>query len=211
MSFILYNNSRGYFMPKLGEIKYGRDIGYKSPSSKYIWHACISCGKERWVLLRRDKPASLRCHPCAGRACASKACRSRAKRAMPSLLMWKGDKYKYRDSKGYTRVKVYPSDFFYPMTRKDGYILEHRLVVAKALGRCLHRWEIVHHRKGFAKDDNRYPETLQLVSDLGHKQLTLLEEKINQQAKRIMMLEGRITVLEAENVVLTQGINLSYK
>ena len=38
-------------------------------------------------------------------------------------------------------------------------------------------------------------ENLQLVSDDRHKQITLLENKINR-------LERRITILEAENIIL---------
>lgn len=34
--------------------------------SKLIWHACIGCGKERWVGLIKGMPRSLKCNKCAG-------------------------------------------------------------------------------------------------------------------------------------------------
>lgn len=70
-----------------------------------------------------------------------------------------------------------PDDFFYSMAGSDGYVPEHRLVVAKSLGRCLQPWEIVHH-KGVKytgienKQDNRYPENLELTSSLGEHSLS---------------------------------------
>jgi len=79
------------------------------------------------------------------------------------------------------------------MTNKQGYVPEHRLVMAKQLGRCLHRWELVHH-KNHIRDDNRI-ENLQLVSDDRHQQITILENEINH-------LKRRVTLLEAENVLL---------
>lgn len=36
------------YIPKLGEIKRGKEIGYEN-YNLYIWHSCIACGKERWV------------------------------------------------------------------------------------------------------------------------------------------------------------------
>ena len=109
---------------------------------------------------------------------------------------WKGGRG--RASGGYIKIKLQPDDFFYPTADKRGYIMEHRLVVAKALGRNLHLWEIVHHKDNCPKDDNRYPETLQLVTEDGHTQITRMET-------RISYLEKRITLLEAENILLRGG------
>lgn len=155
-------------MPQIGEVKKGCEIG-KSVYQIYIWHACPDCGKERWILSRRGKPANLRCCSCAAKIRNPQG---------PRNFNWKGGRT--RDSRGYIRIKVLPDDFFYPMVNGRGYVFEHRLVVAKALARNLHLWEIVHHKKGFAKDDNRYPQTLQLVSDDRHNQITILENRIAQ-------------------------------
>lgn len=117
--------------------------------------------------------------------------------------MWRGGRSKIH---GYIQVWLPPGDFFYSMTTKNGYVREHRLVVAKALGRCLQPWEIVHHKHakypaGSVEDkqDNRYPENLQLVTDDRHKQITILEN-------RIKLLEGRVLKLEAENVLLSSEL-----
>jgi len=168
-------------MPEIGEIKRGIDVGYKSPT-KLIWHACIDCGKERWVELKKDGVRRLRCCKCA------------QKGHMNSR--WEGGQFVSSD--GYILVWISPDDFFYPMAKQNGYVLEHRLVVAKVLGRILHKWEIVHHKgtkypKGSLANrrDNRYPENLQLVSDLGHKQITLLENEIVRLNKRLRKYEAQ--------------------
>lgn len=101
---------------------------------------------------------------------------------------WKGGRYKIRG--GYVMVWLSPDDFFHPMT--NGHVVgEHRLVVARALGRCLHSWEIVHHKDNYPKDDNRYPETLQLVTDDRHKQITILENEIGRLKVKLAKCEQR--------------------
>ena len=179
-------------MPQINDIGQGQVIGYKS-KSKSIWQACVKCGKERWVPLRAGKPAYNRCHICA------MGIDKRGAKAHN----WKGGRYTGQD--GYIQIKLQPDDFFYPMTDKNNYVREHRLVVAKALGRNLHRWEIVHH-KGIKyprgsienKQDNRYPENLQLANDIGHKQITQFE-------KTIEKLEREIIFLKVENRKLNRA------
>ncbi len=137
-------------MPKLGDIKRGREIG-RTSHSRFVYFACVDCGKARWVQLLRGEPRSLYCNNCSMRG-----------RIGELNSSWKGG---IKKSNGYIEVRIYPDDFFYPMANR-GYVFEHRLIVAKALGRNLHSWEIVHHKNG-DKLDNRI-ENLELVARTEH-------------------------------------------
>ena len=53
-------------MPEIGETKKGSEIG-KNSVHKFIWVACLDCGKERWVALRNGQYRNLRCVSCANR------------------------------------------------------------------------------------------------------------------------------------------------
>lgn len=179
-------------MPEIGEIRKAIDIE-KHGTNTFIWHACVDCGKVRWVMLIKGKPVYFLCRHCSD---------------IKKGLQYRGDKSSQwkegrRYERGYIEVKLQPSDFFFPMAMKGGYVLEHRLVVAKALGRCLQPWEIVHHKNGI-KDDNRYPENLQVISDLGHRQLTLLESKIDKLLEMQRELKTEIKLLRLENRRLQQ-------
>jgi len=189
-------------MPIVGEIKQGYEIGQRH-SGKFIWVPCALCGKERWVILHKGLPRSKTC-----KSCTFKLPEQRERRRILSTgrkhtestkkklkvaatgrfceanSHWSGGRYKER---GYVFVKLPPNDFFYSMAKHDGYVLEHRLVVARGLGRCLHLWEVVHH-KNHIRDDNRI-DNLQLVSDDRHNQITILENYIKTLEKRVYELE----------------------
>jgi hypothetical protein len=48
---------------KLGEIQYGHEIGRKN-SMQFMWCACETCKKERWVTLVKGKPENTKCVTC---------------------------------------------------------------------------------------------------------------------------------------------------
>ncbi len=73
---------------------------------------------------------------------------------------WKGGRVK--NNNGYVSVLMRN----HPFADKRGYILEHRLVMAKHLGRNLQVWEVIHHKNGI-KDDNRI-ENLELSTKNNH-------------------------------------------
>lgn len=80
----------------------------------------------------------------------------------PKNPTWKG---KINRSNGYIAVRL-PN---HPYASKDGYIMEHRLVMEKVLGRYLSPDEDVHHINE-NKKDNR-PENLEVISRSEHSKL----------------------------------------
>ena len=168
-------------LPKLGDRAQARDIGRKE-NARYIWTACPRCHKERWVLIYNLKYSKY------NGLCIN--CWIHRNRLNGSWI---------RRSHGCIKLKLQPDDFFYPMADKEGYVLEHRLVMAKHLGRCLHSWEVVRHQNDVRKDDNRI-EVLELMTDERNIQIMVME-------RRIKRLEERIILLEGENVLLGVQLN----
>jgi hypothetical protein len=185
-------------MPELGEIRGGVQIGFRQ-HGKFIWQACEDCGKERWVALSKATYM-----PC----CFKCAIRRNTKAGIYKRSAEKGHNWKGGiawTSRGYLSVCLCQGDeFFRPMATGRGRVLQHRLVMAQFLGRCLQRWEIVHH-KGVKypqgsienKQDNRI-ENLQLVTDDRHKQITILEQRIKHLENRVIALEAEIILLKSE-------------
>ena len=166
-----------HLAPVFGEIRDAKACG-KSGTNNYIWMPCVQCGKERWTRFAKGIPRTKRCRYCGDRC-----------RTGPA---------KHVTKKGYTTVYLYPEDFFYSMAGKSGYVFEHRLVMAKHLGRLLHQWEFVHHKNGM-KGDNRI-ENLQLITSETHNAISILTNKMR-------YLEERITRLEFDNTLLRRQLN----
>lgn len=72
---------------------------------------------------------------------------------------WRGGRILH---KGYVHVRAGDDSIANAMATNRGYVAEHRLVVARSLGRPLERHEHVHHLNG-DKTDNRI-ENLELLS-----------------------------------------------
>ena len=151
-------------MPDIGEIRKGRELGKISPTNNFIWHACVGCGKERWVVFKNGKPHNPICKSCSQRERTKTIefmglmdrMRSRRGKDNPS---WKGGRH-LTDS-GYVQVYVDRESPYYCMSDSKGYVLEHRLVMAMRIGRPLLKQEIVHHING-VRDDNR-PDNLEVL------------------------------------------------
>ena len=134
---------------------------------------CILCGtpmyRRPWILAKGEgKYCSRACrnkaHPCSG-PCPSKGLMGEKNPA------WKGGVTYWRKHGNYKPIKYVrcPAEFL-AMARKDGYIMEHRLVMAKSLGRNLLRTEVVHHIN-HDPHDNRL-ENLELFASNGeHKRV----------------------------------------
>lgn len=147
---------------------------------------CLVCGT-RFVV--KNRPSRPRGHRYCSRTCAGLAKRTRQARdcercgqsflpAKPKARFcsrkcssWLGVQARenargwYQDPKGYILVRAVG----HPMASREGYVMQHRLVMAKHLGRMLTRGEVVHHLNR-VKDDNRI-ENLVLMSRTEHDRL----------------------------------------
>lgn len=141
---------------KEGDIRNGYEID-KNKDRNFIWRICPDCGRGKWVQLTETKqPKTLKCNKCAA---ATKE----------NSVHWRGGKY--INDRGYMLIRIYRTDYYFPMAinkkaLNSASVLEHRLVMAKYLGRILDPKEIVHHKNG-VKTDNRI-ENLELTSQLEH-------------------------------------------
>ena len=141
-----------------GEIRRGTEIG-RGYKNLYIATCCVDCGKLKWTQLGRHKRGKdKRCRVCGNRL-------PRNVRKGENHPCWRGGRIRDGDA-GYVGIKLDSTDPFYSMVTNRGYVKEHRLIMARHIGRPLYSFETVHHKNGVT-DDNRL-ENLQLVSRAVH-------------------------------------------
>lgn len=180
-------------MPKAGEVRRGREIGRDNrPTSKFTWSVCPSCQRGKWLdyyyVLHYKKGSS--CLSCTAKEKGfAKKIGNVSGMNHPS---WKGGRQV--QPSGYVIVWLSPDNPFYQMATKKGYVMEHRLIVAERLGRCLLRAEKVHHINGI-RDDNR-DENLKLVSQRDHSVYTHLCRNCELR-KEIRLLRWQVKELTA--------------
>lgn len=166
---------------EIGEIKRRDQVGLAG-KSLVIWNACPGCGAERWSLLSlyKKRDGNVLCSSCIGKRTVNQnnlkwwnesehradcRCSRCTDQRGHNNKMWAGGAMYTRG--GYKLVKVYPEDPMHIMSDSKWYVMEHRLVMARALGRPLVKEETVHHINGI-KDDNRL-ENLELwYTNHGH-------------------------------------------
>ena len=141
------------------------------------------CGKERWVPVYSYKKYRYggKCVKCAAIA--------------KSIEDFKP--LKHITKEGYVVVNLPRDDKFYGMINKaTNSVLEHRLVMAKHLGRCLQPIEVVHH---IDRDKtNNSIDNLELLNSWQHFLLTSMENKITELMIRVEQLEKENKVLKAQ-------------
>lgn len=91
------------------------------------------------------------------------------RRKMSESDKQRGIGHKKKRTDGY--IYIYFPD--HPKSTKDGYVMEHDLIMECLIGRHLRDYEVVHH-KNKIRDDNR-KENLQLMTKSEHARLHIIE------------------------------------
>lgn len=131
-------------------------LHYRKDVGNYCSRTC--CGKAKDWLKRHSANGKGKKRPGKGMA-------------GPKNPAWKGGLTFFKRKGKYAAQSIKyvrcPSEFV-DMARKDGYVMEHRLVVAMTLGRSLSRSECVHHINHDATD-NRLENLMLFATNADHK------------------------------------------
>ncbi len=148
---------------------------------KYVWFVCSKCENGHWIDLYyyNKKFKNKLCISC-----------SRSQRLQGKYNpSWNGGRH--ITTEGYVQVYLEKGHTYYSMTVKGrNYVLEHRLIIAKNIGRCLKPWEVVHHKNG-DRQDNRLSNLELLSSKKDHIPSMVIQSYIRKLENRIKVLENR--------------------
>lgn len=160
---------------------------------------CPKCNIKRWTLRRNllYSMKTLLCGKCKSKESVKVMNKKRKILIGKEHPGWKGGTL---NGRGYYIVTIKKDEPFFDMAvgslhgnRKR--ILEHRLIMAKHLGRSLKSYEVVHH-KNKIKTDNRI-ENLEIVnSRLEHACYNQMEVYIEKLEKKIIELGGTLPCLQ---------------
>lgn len=130
------------FQPKYSAAKFCsvpcKNIGITGARIDKVCPVCTKPFQTRW----------------ARQVCCSKTCARVNDAAVHGPSNWKGGVNKH--ASGYLKEQRKG----HPLADRNGYVMQHRLVMEEVLGRTLEKHERVHHKNG-VRDDNR-PENLEL-------------------------------------------------
>jgi len=173
--------------PHVGDRVLCSSLGLKTPDYRAYWTRCADCGVCRWT----TSPKALFCRPCSFRL--------RGRRVLAEKV--RVGNTGRRSSRDYIKVRITPDSSYWLMVseaqrkrnRWCAEISEHRLVMAKYLGRCLESWEVVHHRNEL-RWDNRI-ENLELTE-------ASTNTTFSKQATEIRRLQAEIAELRSQVIFL---------
>ena len=183
-------------------------LGARSIESKVdkygrtIWSGilpCNSCGKERKVSSHAvgQKTYNGKCLSCSSK--------ENVKLMNPPGRIWPHGKnhhlYKngFINDSGYKVISLYSNHPLRGMADVRGRAREHRIIMAKYIGRPLENWEVIHHVNG-DRSDNRI-ENLDLLKIPEHTLITRMEQEIKILRKEIRRLNECLLKFQKSKVV----------
>ncbi|RLI55074.1 MAG: hypothetical protein DRP09_10970 [Candidatus Thorarchaeota archaeon] len=143
-----------YYVKSLNKKKYKQ----KSYRAKI---KCPICKEKRWV----DKYAFKKMKTKQCGSCTARLLLEKHRKENERGPGWRGGRSKTKQ--GYIRIWIEKEDEYIEMAGRDGRALEHRLVMAKHVGRLLKRNEIIHHKDG--NRANNKIENLELLTRKNHQ------------------------------------------